>query len=178
MNKSVIGLCKLQSHEEILKLPMWIEKITSNMGALISNFELQLPSHGVPFVIHESVANTIASVEGVNNRDENSAKDATLALLVKPLSTNYPVTKPKRKKRHPPSAKPLKPFTDVETNTLTAVAKHCGNIAAAAKDLDRHPKTVKENYDRGMKKAHIMRSRSIDTVRLPQDQREISNDNK
>ena len=177
MNKSLIGLCKLQSYEEILKLPMWIEKITSNMGALISNLELQLPSHGVPFVIHESVTNTIASIEGVNNRDENSAKDATLALLVKPLSTNYPVTKPKRKKRHPPSAKPLKPFTDVETNTLTAVAKHCGNIAAAAKDLDRDPKTVRENYVRGMTKLNITNSRSVDTVRMPRDSREKPNDN-
>ena len=87
------------------------------------------------------------------------------------------VTKATRKKRRPPSIKPVKPLTDVETNTLTAVTKHGGNIAAAAKDLDRDPKTVRENYNRGMTKLNIKKSRSVDTVRMLRDPRERPDDN-
>ena len=67
--------------------------------------------------------------------------------------------------------------TNVETNTLTAVTKHSGNIAAAAKDLDRDPKTVRENYNRGMAKLNIKKSRSVDTDRMPRDPRERPDDN-
>ncbi len=167
----------VQLHEKALeRLKGKAQDIASAMINALHDAKFQLVASD--FLDQESAAFMSRKVEAMNqNTNSQISKDIGLTLLETARSTTDPVTKPKRKKRRPPSAKPQKPLTDVERNTLTAVANHCGNIAAAAKDLDRDPKTVKENYDRGMKKAHIKPSRSVDTVRLPQDQREISNDN-
>ena len=78
--------------------------------------------------------------------------------------------KPRRKRRRPPTTQVEKAITPTETNSMTAVVKHGGNFAAAARDLKRDPKTVRENNARGHKK--LVKSRSIDTVRLPRDRRE------
>ena len=76
----------------------------------------------------------------------------------------------RRKRRRPPTTQVEKALTPTEFNSMTAVANHGGNFAAAARELQRDPKTVRENNARGHKK--FPKSRSIDTVRLPRDRRE------
>ena len=82
--------------------------------------------------------------------------------------------KPRRKRRRPPTSQVVKAFTPTETNSMTAVLKHGGNIAAAARELQRDPKTVRGNYDRALNKAAKIngrQSRSVGASQFPTDKR-------
>ena len=85
--------------------------------------------------------------------------------------------KPTRKRRRPPTTQVAKALTQTEANSAAAVNKHGGNVAAAARELGRDPKTVRENNERALGKLSPNReSRSVDTVRMPRDKREKNND--
>lgn len=83
-------------------------------------------------------------------------------------------TKPKRRRRRRPLVLPDRPLTPLETHTVEVVSKQCQNFAAAAKELQRDAKTVRENYARAMRKMDRMlgkKSRSVAAQRLPTDRR-------
>lgn len=81
----------------------------------------------------------------------------------------------KKKRKRAKPAKVERPLTPNERKTLEVVGRHTGNIASAARELGRDPKTVRENYFRAQEKmnktiAAISRSKSGD-VPLPTDRR-------
>ena len=88
------------------------------------------------------------------------------------------VAKPRqRRKRNAPKEKVVRALTLAESNSASTVAKHGGNIAAAARELGRDPKTVRENAERARSKLTVKRvSRSVDTGRIPRDRREKDGD--
>lgn len=82
--------------------------------------------------------------------------------------------KPRRKRRRPPTSQVVKAFTPTETNSMAAVLNHGGNFAAAARELQRDPKTVRGNYDRAINKAAKIngrQSRSVGASQFPTDKR-------
>ena len=83
-------------------------------------------------------------------------------------------SKPKRRRRKASTVKMEKPVTEVENRTIHIVAKHGGNVSAAAAELGKNPKTVRENWNRGMRKLRAIAgagSRSVGASRLPLDRR-------
>lgn len=80
----------------------------------------------------------------------------------------------KRRKRKGPLVKQERALTPVEVRTIKVVSNHGGNFAAAALELGRNPKTVRENFKRAMEKTNRIsghKSRSVNASRLPEDHR-------
>lgn len=78
---------------------------------------------------------------------------------------------PKKRKPKAPKSKAL---TQIERDTMDCVMRHGNNIAAAAKELSRDPKTVRENYERARAKlgTELSGSRSVTAKSaLPRDMR-------
>lgn len=99
------------------------------------------------------------------------AMEATVAFLV---NADYELKPKKRKARKRPPAQADRPLTLIETRTLEVVGRHGGNIAAAAREMHREPKTVRENYTRAMEKMNRLTkgtSRSVSAGGLPTDRR-------
>ncbi len=100
-----------------------------------------------------------------------------LARLAEPGSgspSNGKVAPKKKRKRKSPLNRPLRPLTNVETHTLEVVARHRQNFAAAAAELDKDAKTVRENYKRAMSKmtrALGRTSRNVDAGQMPENRR-------
>jgi hypothetical protein len=83
------------------------------------------------------------------------------------------LTRRKRGKR-PPRAKPEPRPTDLEVLTMAVLARHAGNVSAAAAELGRDRKTVEENRDRAMRKLAKIegaKSRSVRARAMPEDHR-------
>lgn len=86
--------------------------------------------------------------------------------------------KHKRKARKRPMVPQERPLTPIETQTVTVVASHGGNITAAAKELRRDAKTVRENHNRAQTKLARLKghtSRSVGTRAMPTDARGQAN---
>lgn len=93
-----------------------------------------------------------------------------------PAPHSLPVTKPRKPRRKKPGPREKsRLLTNLEVQTLHMVGKHGGNIAAAARELERNAKTVRENFIRADRKARAlndMRSRSVRArAKLPEDGR-------
>lgn len=79
---------------------------------------------------------------------------------------------PRRKKRKSPLVRIERPLTLIEVRTLEVVGRHGRNFAQAAQELKVDPKTVRENYERALKKMNrATTSRSVATTGLPNDRR-------
>jgi hypothetical protein len=105
----------------------------------------------------ETLATIASEIEAIRRKQEASE---TLAVDAR---------RKKSKKRRRPPVPIVRPLTKVETATLRVVGRHGGNIAAAAAELGRNSKTVRENYDRAMTKSQQLlghKSRSVSTVAL------------
>jgi hypothetical protein len=86
-----------------------------------------------------------------------------------------PVTAPVRvrsRRRRPTRERGL---TDKQKQAIEVVAKHGGNISAAARELNKTRQAVSETYRRATSKAKKlgmeMASRSVNTQRMPKDRR-------
>lgn len=80
----------------------------------------------------------------------------------------------KRRRRKRPLGQLERPLTTLELHTLRVVGRHHQNFAAAARELNRNPKTVRENYTRALKKSNRIigpNSRSVGASRLPEGRR-------
>lgn len=123
---------------------------------------------GVPSALREHAATLRTKAEDL--------KSAILAgVQPQPTSMNE---RPKRKKRKRPLVNYERPLTTLEMKTLEVVGRHQQNFAAAAHELKRNPKTVKENYDRALAKSSRMagkKSRSVKAGQIPMDRRGNAN---
>jgi len=111
-------------------------------------------------------------------RDELNAVNETRGLDAPPAlaqAVNAAATSPaKRKKRKRPIRNDVRPLTVLENNTMEVVGRHHRNFAQAAVELNRDPKTVRQNYDRAQEKLARARgkpSRSVQAGTLPVDRR-------
>src|SRR5262249_48701069 len=80
----------------------------------------------------------------------------------------------RRRRRKSPLTRQERPLTPLETHTLEVVGKHGQNFSAAAAELRKDPKTVRENYERAMNKLNRMagpRTRSAPAGSMPTDKR-------
>jgi hypothetical protein len=78
-----------------------------------------------------------------------------------------------RRKRKASASKQQRPMTNVEVTTVQVMGRHNGNYHAAANELGKDPKTVRENHKRALKKLNRVdpSSRSVSTQKLPTDYR-------
>lgn len=103
-----------------------------------------------------------------------SESNAALDRLVQSMDGQSGKRKQSKRKRKPTLNKLERPLTVLELHTLEVVGRHCRNFAAAAFELRRDPKTVRENYNRALNKSNRIaghRSRSAHAGRLPEDRR-------
>lgn len=121
--------------------------------------------------IHERVRLHTAEWEALFDAAQASS-EPTPSLPTAPDAIAANIGGKPRKKRRVPTVKVPRPLTETEAAAATAVMRHGGNYAAAAKELQRDPKTIRENYARAFKKLVPTGSRSVDTVRMPRDRRE------
>ena len=82
-------------------------------------------------------------------------------------------TATKKRKRKASLIKQARNLTKIELNTLTTVAKYCGNYALAAKELGKDPSTVRMNHSRALKKSARQnpQSRSVSAKAYPTNAR-------
>jgi hypothetical protein len=138
------------------------EKVLSGMMIGIANPQ---------FSIDKGIEDLI-DLHGRFNRahDELGAVVETVGLTA-PESAKAGSIAPKRKRKRPVATR-QRPMTVLETRTLEVVGRHRGNYAKAARELNRDPKTVRENYERAFEKAHgMLNTRSVKATRLPTDSR-------
>ena len=110
-------------------------------------------------------------------RKPDAAAIAVPAELLAKMDAVIASAKPKsktRRTRKPALVKPVRPLTPIQNRTLLVVARHHGNFAAAAAEMDKDRKTVEENWNAAtakMQRDGGQPSRSVNASRLSTDAR-------
>lgn len=142
----------------------------SGSGVWLAGIGIEALDHLVfhPAATHVDRLRSIAA----HLKFELNRSEADRVLAATRAASELPPRK-RRKRQRKPNNEPRR-LTEIQRTTIDTVARHCGNIAAAAAELGKDPSTVRECYEVAKRKSDAMlphASRSVRMVPAPRDRR-------